>query len=108
MLEYRCLLSRHFYVIVKRWTDKENKEQLRDISTDKLETFENSTGGEKAYVAVTKNEYLNGMKITVGNNRPQTGRRKRRIANNYQNAPLSENTRYAIFIRVFYDEDKVF
>ena len=54
--------------------------------------------------------YRDGMKVNVGNNTiytRETGKRKRRATNDYQNAPLSENTDYAIFIRVFYDKNEV-
>ena len=63
----------------------------------------------KAYIAITKDGYENNMKIVVGDNSKSstTSRRKRRNVVEYQNAPLIEDTQYAIFIRVFYNKDGV-
>ena len=112
MFESVCFLSRRFYVIVKRWSGTEKGEDLRAIPTSNLMEFESSDDGKKAYIAVAKNKYESGTTIKVGDgttylSSSQTSRRKRRNTQEYKNAPLSENTQYAIFIRVFYDENKV-
>ena len=111
-IENCCLLSRHFNVIVKRWTTNENTEELRRIPANQLNNYESSNHGAEAYVAITQEGYHNGAKIRVGDDKDyslsQTVRRKRRNTPSYRNGPLSENTQYAIFIRVFYDEVSIF
>lgn len=108
-----CFLSRHFNVIVKRWTATEDMDKLRHIPASQLKNFESSKNGEEAYIAMTIKGYSIGMKINVGDNKKyysnfQTAPRKRRnTPKRYRNAPLSENTKYSIFIRVFYDENEV-
>lgn len=61
----------------------------------------------KAYIAITNDNYENNVEIIVGNNSKSNARRKRRNAVEYLNAPLIEDTQYAIFIRVFYNADGV-
>jgi hypothetical protein len=61
----------------------------------------------KAYIAITNDNYGNNVEIIVGNNSKSNARRKRRNAVEYLNAPLIEDTQYAIFIRVFYYADGV-
>ena len=109
-IQYRYLFSSHFYVIVKRWSLNEDKSKLRNIDGRQLKKFADSNNGEEAYIAIMAKGYRDGMKVNVGNNSiytRETGKRKRRAAIDYQNAPLSENTDYAIFIRVFYDKNEV-
>ena len=82
------------------------------MPTDDLKRFEESKNGQDAYIAVTKKDYDNGTTISVGDDKEypsnsRTGRRKRRSTAPYRNAPLTEGKQYAIFIRVFYDENEV-
>ncbi|CAB4026554.1 receptor-type tyrosine- phosphatase eta-like isoform X1, partial [Paramuricea clavata] len=98
-----------FDVIVKRWdTTKDKKTDLRNTPQSGLTHFNKSANGMKAYIAITKKGYENNMKIVVGDNSKSSNmsRRKRRNVDEYQNAPLIEDTQYAIFIRVFYNKDK--
>ena len=97
-------------MIVKRWPGNGDKNKLRDIPGSQLKKVEDSNNGEEAYIAVTNKGYLSDVEINVGDNkiyRCHTAKRKRRAVNEYRNAPLSENTQYAIFIRVFYDKAEV-
>ncbi len=95
-------------VIVKRWDANTNKNALRTISQNELKHFDNSDNGKKAYIAIKDDKYENEKPIIVGNSMTTPmERRKRSNVREYQNAPLSENTQYAIFIRVFYDKDGV-
>jgi hypothetical protein len=104
----KCLFRR-FDVIVKRWDTKDNKNTFRETPQSDLKHFNKSANGMKAYIAITKGMYENSMPIIVGNNRKTTtpARRKRRNVVEYLNAPLIEDTQYAIFIRVFYSKDTV-
>jgi hypothetical protein len=74
-----------------------------------LTHFNKSANGMKAYIAITKDGYENNMEIVVGDNSKSStpSRRKRRNVVEYQNAPLIEDTQYAMFIRVFYNKDGV-
>jgi hypothetical protein len=106
---FKCLFRR-FDVIVKRWdTTKDNKNTLRNTPQMELTHFNKSANGMKAYIAITKEGYENNMKIVVGDNSKSsiTSRRKRRNVDEYQNAALIQDTQYAVFIRVFYNKDKV-
>ena len=103
---YQVLFYSHFYVIVKRWSGNEKEEDFRAIRQSDLKNFTNSNNGKEAYIAIRQNGYKSDMSIIIGDN-TVTARRKRRSAPKYQNAPLRKDTRYAIFIRVFYDENGV-
>jgi hypothetical protein len=95
---------RYFYVIVKRWDPKDDKNTFFEIPEGELKNFNNSTNGKKAYIAIINNGYQSNMAIIVGDNSSFPARRS---ALEYRNAPLSEDTQYAIFIRVFYNYDGV-
>jgi hypothetical protein len=87
---------RYFYVIVKRWDAKDDKNTFFEIPEGELKNFNNSTNGKKAYIAIINNGYQSNSSFPA-----------RRSALEYRNAPLSEDTQYAIFIRVFYNNDGV-
>ena len=100
------IFYRYFYVIVKRWLSDDKEADFRAISKQELTHYDNSDNGNKAYIAIRQKNYKNGISIIVGNN-SVTARVKRRNALQYKNAPLIENTKYAIFILVFYDTNGV-
>ncbi|CAB4044099.1 Hypothetical predicted protein, partial [Paramuricea clavata] len=101
-----------FDVIVKRWDTKDNTNTFRETPQSDLKHFNQSANGMKAYIAITKGMYESNVPIIVGNNQKTTtaARRKRRkrsnAVNEYLNAPLIEDTQYAIFIRVFYSKSE--
>jgi hypothetical protein len=89
---------------VKQWPGNGDTKKLRAYPQNELTNFQNSSNGQKAYIAIRKNGYKNDDTIIVGDdNTVITARRKRRNTVEYKNGPLSEDTTYAIFIRTFYD-----
>ncbi|XP_028401071.1 receptor-type tyrosine-protein phosphatase F-like isoform X2 [Dendronephthya gigantea] len=98
-------------VIVKRWlpTDKgsnDGKKNLLEISQSKLTPYGNSSDGERPYIALEYPKYENKRQVIVGDD--TSSRRKRRSDVTYRNAPLKDGTEYAIFVRVFYDDEHKF
>ena len=94
---------KYFYIIVKRWDAKEDKNTFLETPESQLTNFYNSTNGKKAYIAIINdNSYESNMEIIVGDN-SNSSFTTRKNTHEYRNVPLMENTQYAIFIRVSYD-----
>ena len=106
-LSLRFYRFRYFYVIVQRWTSDKSMDKLRNTPENDLKHFDNSSNGKDAYIAMKDDNYGNGDDIVIGKDstKPVTTRKKRSIT--YRNAPLNEDTEYAVFIRVFYDDTGV-
>lgn len=99
---------RDFVVFVKRWQSSDRETVFQQTPYNRSTTFDRSNNGEEPYIAIINANYKNNAIIIVGNdslsNSPS--RRKRRSTGVFRNAPLQENTEYAIFVRVFYSTNK--
>ena len=51
--------------------------------------------------------YESGKLIVIGNGSEIEKNRRKRATTRYENAPLEEGTEYALFVRVFYDDNEV-
>ena len=79
------------------------------IGNNDVKSYENSEQGRHAYLTYLQKGYTNEQPIVIGNGSKilEKARRKRATTRTYQNAPLQEGTEYALFVRVFYDDDEV-
>ena len=100
-------------MVVKRWlsTDKGSEVQEKEFlqtSQSNLTSYSNSRNGERPYIALEYTKYENERLVIVGENKDSTTRRRKRESDGkYSNAPLEEDTEYAIFVRVSYDYQRV-
>ena len=82
---------------------------LNMIRTNDIKSYENSEHGRLAYLSYWQKGYTNEQPIVIGNGSKilEKTRRKRATTPTYQNAPLQEGTEYALFLRVFFDDNEV-
>ena len=82
---------------------------LNMIKPNDVKSYENSEQGRHAYLSYSQKGYANEQLIVIGNGSKilEKTRRKRATTPAYQNALLQEGTEYALFVRVFYDDDEV-
>ena len=99
------LICSFVYIVVTRLDPGSNTSNLSNTRNGDLKTFDEAAkqnGKFVLYVAKCINGYPNITKnIIIGNNQSTMDPRQNK---EYRNGPLTDNSEYAIFIRVFYNK----